>query len=324
MIDPEPFFSVVIPLYNKEPTIAATLNSALGQTWHSFEIIVVNDGSADGSLAVVEAFTDNRLSVYSKPNGGVSAARNYGIERARGKYIAFLDADDNWEPGYLAEMKTLIDKYPQCGLYASAYRRITRNKIILRGNELDEGITDDFFKAKMQHGVPFTSATIIKKQVFDDVGGYPVGMIGGEDDYTCSKIAIKYKVAFTPKILVLYDTLKSTYSSRKGKMDNCTESWLDLYQEGDFYRNEFIALKAINAGIRYAYGAPQKKSTEIERKTRYTVLSKSRWKYLYYLNRMPYLSIILLRTIFPHYKKVKFWLADKKKQMLKGSVSAVH
>ncbi len=304
----EPLFSVVIPLYNKEAYISSALNSVLHQTIDNFEIIVVDDGSTDSSLKIVQSFTDPRLKIFTKKNGGVSEARNFGITKAHSEYIGLLDADDKWDSDFLEEMKALIEKYPACGLYASAFKRLKPNKTIIIGKNVPEGIIDDFFKVKFLHDAPCASAIVIRKKVFDEVGGFPVGMIGGEDDYTWAKIAGNHGVAFTPKALVLVNATSSSLAWRLGKMDYCKESWFDFYVEGAFYRNEFIAKKAIYAGIRYAYNLHQRKSSEIEKLTQYNILSKKHWRKLYLLNRIPYRGIILWKFMWPYYQKVKYWL----------------
>ena len=313
----KPMFSIVIPLYNKEAFIEDSLNSVINQTFKNFEIIVVNDGSTDNSLKIVESFSDPRLKVFTKENGGVSAARNYGIAMSQNEYVALLDADDNWEIGFLNEMKELIEKYPTCGLYACAYNRVTASKTIIDGNKVPEGIEDDFFRVILQHRVPMSSAVVVRREIFEDVGGFPVGMFGGEDNYTWCKIANKYEVAFTPKVLANYNLANDTSFERNGKMDYCKESWFDFYQEGNFYRNEFVAKKAIQAGIRYAFGAPQTKSIEIEKLTRFTVLSKKSWKYLFFLNRLPRNGLALLKITLPAFKNSKSQLGNLKRKMEK-------
>jgi glycosyltransferase involved in cell wall biosynthesis len=82
-----PFFSVVIPLYNKENFIKNTLDSVLSQTFTDFEVLIVNDGSTDSSVEIIKKFTDPRISYFSKENQGVSSARNYGVEKANTKLI---------------------------------------------------------------------------------------------------------------------------------------------------------------------------------------------------------------------------------------------
>lgn len=121
--------SVVIPLYNKEQSIASTINSVLAQTYKDFEIVVVDDGSTDKSTDVVRAIVDDRIVFISQDNQGVSAARNTGIIAAKGEYVAFLDGDDLWHPEYLETLVRLISDYPNATLYGIGYAKINDNKI---------------------------------------------------------------------------------------------------------------------------------------------------------------------------------------------------
>ena len=104
------FFSVVIPVYNKEKEIRSTLETVLVQSFIDFEVVLVDDGSSDGSMEIVKGIKDSRIRLFSQKNQGVSAARNAGIRQAVGQYIALLDADDRWEPSYLKEQYDLIHK----------------------------------------------------------------------------------------------------------------------------------------------------------------------------------------------------------------------
>src|SRR5690606_8126065 len=96
-----PRFSVIIPLYNKENFVAATIDSVLAQSFSDFELIVVDDGSSDNSGQIVQSYTDKRITYIRTENRGVSSARNLGIEKASADYITFLDADDLWKPDFL-------------------------------------------------------------------------------------------------------------------------------------------------------------------------------------------------------------------------------
>jgi glycosyltransferase involved in cell wall biosynthesis len=112
-------FSIVIPLYNKEKYIKRAITSVLDQTIQDFEIIVVNDGSTDNSTNIVKSITDNRIKLINQENQGVSVARNTGIENTKNEYIAFLDADDKWEPYFLEEIRKLIEINKSAGLFAT-------------------------------------------------------------------------------------------------------------------------------------------------------------------------------------------------------------
>jgi glycosyltransferase involved in cell wall biosynthesis len=294
----KPFFSVVIPLYNKENYIKDTIASVLGQRFEAFEVIIVNDGSEDESLSVVKTFADPRIKVFSTKNGGVSSARNYGIAKAQCEYVALLDADDHWTPTYLEEMKQLIDFEPDCGFYVAAYKIIDRNKVKNVSLDVPPGIIKDYFKVEIRNHIALPSATILRKSAFNKVGGFPIGMTSGEDGYLAALLAINFKAAYHPKVLVVYNKLYTGMALRENSIDTSKEKWSDLYLEGDYYRNEFIAIKAIRAGIRYALNHHQPEGLQIESFAQYTNLYKHKWKYLFIINRVPYPGIVF-------YKKVK-------------------
>ena len=107
--------TVIIPLYNKEREIEGTLRSVLAQTRQPDEIVIVDDGSTDRSAEIVRGTASPLVRLVPQPNAGECAARNRAIAEARGEYIALLDADDEWEPGFLAEIESMIGAFPGCG-----------------------------------------------------------------------------------------------------------------------------------------------------------------------------------------------------------------
>lgn len=112
-MDPhEPRFSIIVPVYNTEAYVEACLRSALNQTEKSLEVIVVDDGSSDGSLALCESLAqaDDRIRIFFQPNAGQGAARNVGLDNARGRFVVFLDSDDRLEPDLCAEVLPLMEE----------------------------------------------------------------------------------------------------------------------------------------------------------------------------------------------------------------------
>ena len=112
--------SVVVPAWRAEKTLAATLDSILLQTWRELEVLVVDDASPDGTLALAQSYAakDPRVRVIAQPqNGGVSKARNRGVREARGEWIAFLDSDDLWMPEKLERQMALAAQHPEAGLF---------------------------------------------------------------------------------------------------------------------------------------------------------------------------------------------------------------
>ena len=106
-----PFFSIVIPTYNRADVIGVTIQSVLTQQFHDFEILIIDDGSTDNTAQVVAKFTDNRIRYHKKPNTERGAARNTGIKMAQGQYITFIDSDDLFYPQHLSVARLLIDKF---------------------------------------------------------------------------------------------------------------------------------------------------------------------------------------------------------------------
>ena len=116
--------SVVIPAYNAAKTISETIDSVRRQTFTDFELIVINDGSSDHTAELVNAVADDRLQLFSYENGGLPVARNRGIDRASGEFIAFLDADDLWTPDKLELQLEALQKHPEAGV-AYSWTRCT-------------------------------------------------------------------------------------------------------------------------------------------------------------------------------------------------------
>lgn len=165
-------FSVVIPLYNKEQSITNTIQSVLDQTFQDFEIVVVNDGSTDKSVERVKEFDDPRIRVIDKPNGGVSSARNRGIEEAKYEWIAFLDGDDWWKEKYLYEMNNLINDFPHAVIYGANYSVLDNVAISIKKNNLSpnfRGILVDYYKIALNSMLFSSSSTIIDKKKVGDI-----------------------------------------------------------------------------------------------------------------------------------------------------------
>lgn len=111
-----PTVSVIIPVYNVEKYIAQTIQSVLAQSYSNFEVVVVDDGATDNSLAICQTFTDNRLRIVQQQNRGLAGARNTGIRHAQGKFLAFLDSDDLWQPDKLALHVQHLEQSSQVGV----------------------------------------------------------------------------------------------------------------------------------------------------------------------------------------------------------------
>lgn len=114
-------FSIVIPLYNKAPYVRCAIDSALAQSAADLEVVVVDDGSSDGGAELVEAIADPRVRLVRQSNGGVSVARNTGVAKSRGEWVAFLDADDWYHPHHLATLAVAQRAHPEADVVACDY-----------------------------------------------------------------------------------------------------------------------------------------------------------------------------------------------------------
>lgn len=110
-------FSIVIPLYNKETSIAQSLKSLLSQEYDDFEVVIVDDGSTDGSVGVVEDINDSRIRLIKQENGGPSKARNTGVKNAKGEWILFIDADDEMLPDAISNFAKYIENIPNADMF---------------------------------------------------------------------------------------------------------------------------------------------------------------------------------------------------------------
>ena len=199
-------FSVVIPLYNKEPFVEKTLRSALEQTFPDYEIIVVNDGSKDGSLEVAKRVLEGveNATIIDQENAGVSTARNNGIATSKGDYICILDADDWWEPTFLEEMDKLISEYPDAGLYCTNYYYVHNGKSTVK---LD--IPTGYFNYCKEYARTLcmiaTSSCCCSKAILNEMNGFKPQLKLGEDFDLWIRIALKYGTAILNKPLVYFN-----------------------------------------------------------------------------------------------------------------------
>lgn len=174
-------FSIVIPLYNKELSIGNTIQSVLNQTYQDYEIIIVNDGSTDNSLHVVEQINDSRIRIITKPNGGVSSARNRGIKESKRDWIAFLDGDDLWKTNHLNEIFRMMNVFPNKKIYVTSYKYSDDRKIYRLPRKNDIFIIDNYFKEAIYENLIWSSIIVVHKSCFKTVGVFNEKINRGED-----------------------------------------------------------------------------------------------------------------------------------------------
>lgn len=203
-----PLVSVIIPAFNRAATIERSVCSVLTQDYASLEVIVVDDASTDGTVAVLSSCTDPRLRVVRQPvNGGAAAARNRGIQEARGSFVAFLDSDDEWLPGKLSRQMELFARADgRLGLVCTGLEWVSagNEKTVIRPER--EGM---IYEAMLQSNVLVgaSGTAVIRRAVLDMIGGFDTQLPAIEDYDFFLRICRLFEVACIPEPLARYHDL---------------------------------------------------------------------------------------------------------------------
>jgi glycosyltransferase involved in cell wall biosynthesis len=227
-----PYFSVIISVYNKEHFISHTLNSVINQTFKDFEIIIVNDGSTDQSLEVIKQFKDSRIQLIDQQNHGASHARNQGIAHAKGEFIALLDGDDLWQTQFLEVIANAIENNSEESIFTTAIAHKYDEKIVPVQYNFELSKTTqilDFFKSSKKHPVLSGSSAVFRKSILAITGHFDETIISGQDTDLWIRFGIHYPVVFINEVLVHYVYSSSSLSNTtlnikdKSKFDNYKE-----------------------------------------------------------------------------------------------------
>jgi glycosyltransferase involved in cell wall biosynthesis len=306
--------SIVIPLYNKAHQLEETLESIRRQTFPAYEVIIVDDGSTDGSPDIVEDYLrrhtsslclpsgrppyedfSRKVRLFRQPHAGVSAARNKAIRESRFDWIAFLDADDVWLPEYLQSQYQLSLKYPDCDVLASAYAvRHNANKIIpIRLSKLpfddEDGILCNYFEVAACSYPPLTSlVTIVRKKALLTVGGFPEGIASGEDLLTWARLAVRYKIAYNRKNLALYDRdasrrnhdQRSRMPARYDRVGSCLEELLRRHADIRGLKQYVGSWYKMRTSIYLSHSMKKEALAEWKKMVRFNPISYKTWAYL--------------------------------------------
>lgn len=251
------YISVVIPLYNKQNAITATLQSVLVQTYTNFEVIVVDDGSTDDSANVAETVlrectvygVESKGKVIRKANGGVCSARNRGIQEAKYDYIALLDGDDLWDEHYLEEQVKLIQDFPEAKMWGINFAEMSKGKLI---RKLPTGLPDgyrgyveNYFQMPGRISDLYcSSSVVISKDVFDRVGYFDERIKYAEDLDMWFRIIAIYPVAFYDRYMAFYQyDAENRALNRKILLQNYLPFYVDKYRE---YKDNIVFYMWIN------------------------------------------------------------------------------
>ena len=201
-----PKISVVIPVYNGEKTIRETIESVLAQTFTDFELIIIDDGSSDRTVEIIEEIIkkaikenlDQRIRLHSFPNKGLSATRNRGIRRSKGDYISFIDADDLWTPDKLAAQYLALQNTPTAAIAYSGTSRIDEHSKILYNISLANLRGNVYNYLLLKDIVGSGSNPLIERQALLDTGAFDESLWAAEDWDMWIKLSSKYEFIDVP------------------------------------------------------------------------------------------------------------------------------
>lgn len=229
-IGERPSVSVIIPAYNAEKYVLQALHSVLAQTYQPMEILLIDDGSRDGTVDLVRAEAP-QVKIISQPNAGVAAARNTGLRHATGELISFLDADDGWFPDKLETVISYLRHHPETGLVfhewydwkpddTGEYPELVRaDKTGLPETEARR--TGWIYPVLLLKGcIVHTSSVTIRREVFEDIGFFKTGLVTGEDYDYWLRVSQKYQIHMLTAIYSFYRNTVPGSLSNTPKSEN--------------------------------------------------------------------------------------------------------
>jgi hypothetical protein len=198
------FFSVVIPSFNRRQLLGKAIDSALSQTFPDFEIIVIDDGSTDGTDALLASYSGHRMRILRQRNHGVSHARNRGIEASRGRFIAFLDSDDRWMPEKLECVVDHIKRYPGVKIFHT--KEIwSRGGSLLHQKEKHRNPTGMAYPMSLPICCISVSTAVVARDLFSVAGMFDESMEACEDYDFWLRVTSCHEVALIPEPLTIKD-----------------------------------------------------------------------------------------------------------------------
>ncbi|MGB5896888.1 MAG: glycosyltransferase [Geitlerinemataceae cyanobacterium] len=226
-LNPLPLVSVIMTVRNGEKTIKRTIESVLDQYFIDFELIIINDGSEDSTLKVIEEISDYRIKVFSSSKSGQGKSRNLGLDRALGEYIAFIDADDLWTRDKLSEQLQVLQKDPEVDIVYSWTDYIDESGEFLREGSHFSASGDVQPYLLMTNFVDTVSNPLIRRHALTKIGGFDENLSAAEDWDLWLRLSEKYQFSCLPRVQVLHRVAANTVSANVAQLENASINVLD-------------------------------------------------------------------------------------------------
>ena len=259
--------SIITPVYNGEEFLNRSIKSVLDQTYQNWELLLIDDGSDDDSVNIIESYLlDKRIRLLkNKSNSGISATRNKGIRNSNGEYIALLDQDDEWFPEKLQKQVQVFNSLDNSfGLvYSNIEVRFDNGKITERKlNIAPKSQIDENLKLILLNNLISSPTVLLKKTVLDDVGLFDESIQWGGDDYDLwIRIAHKYKFGYIDEVLCIRHEHQKNYSADKKRMMDRTIELVEKYVQ-DFGLDPELKKKT-RSNLYYRFGIESLKKKDI-------------------------------------------------------------
>jgi len=232
-----PLFSVIIPTYNRRYFLKIAIESVLGQSFQDFELIVIDDGSTDGTKDLIKSYKDIRLKFISQKNHGVSHARNRGIENSNGRFTAFLDSDDSWIPEKLKIIKEYIDQFPGINIFHTEEIWYRRGKLLNQKKKHKKPNGNVFYNSLPLCCIGM-STSVINKEIFNKIGKFDESLPACEDYDFWLRATLQYEVKLIPQRLTIKNGGRSDQLSSLHSLDKYRIKALEKMLQSNSLNNE--------------------------------------------------------------------------------------
>ena len=242
--------SIVVPAYNAEKYIAETIDSVIAQTYTNWELIIVNDGSKDNTLQIIESYSkkDKRICFITKQNTGVSDTRNTGIEKVKGEFIAFLDADDVWLPFNLEKKITFLVNHPETDF---VFSNMLQADQFLKNQTLapvgkDTNILEDLLLWNGEVIPGPSSNLVVRKNCIDYGIRFDKRLTTIADQHFTVQLAAKYKGKLLSEALWVYRVIPGSMSKSLQVMENDSLQTYEIYKEKNYFKSPSFRRKCFS------------------------------------------------------------------------------
>ena len=305
-----PEISVIIPTYNAAEYLPEAIDSVLAQTFQDFELIVVDDGSTDGTEEVVRSYGD-RVRYLRQENRGPGAAKNLGIKNSRGPLVVTLDADDRWLPHKLERQYEYMREHPEIGMVNTDFSTFNEKGVMTRhyNREYRKIYQGDIFDRLLQKNFVGSGVVMFRRECLDRVGLFPENFMISEDWHLWLRIAKEYRVGYIDEPMAMYrwqeKSLTWDYSRSYPDRIRVLDDIAGLYP--DYFRRRGRLLRRARSGVAMRYGYSLFNSGDYRGAAR---------QLLYSVKQNPFQLksyIYLLGLLVP--KKLKGWVTRLKGRM---------